>query len=199
MADRQAPPDPPGEDQSASKSTNWPIYAQGMAAIATGIAAIAALIIASITAYYTGSGFRDSHQQLLLNEQDQLTDWYSAAVTDLGSVSTGVRVGGIYLLRKVMLTDPSEQPVIVNILTAFIRANDPKPKPNNIDEELASLRGLPDSRPEADIQAALTVLAERNPVHDGGAVIDLNLTNLEGANLPNEGYWKLPTAELWQI
>jgi hypothetical protein len=65
--------------------------------IVQGFTAIAALIFAGVTLYYTGNGFNDSHQQLQLNEQGQVTDWYSAAITDLGSSSIDARVGGIYL------------------------------------------------------------------------------------------------------
>ncbi|MGH3167067.1 MAG: pentapeptide repeat-containing protein [Trebonia sp.] len=147
-----------------------------------GFTAIVALAFAGATLAYTGIGFRDSHQQLQLNEQGQTTDWYSAAITDLGSSSADARVGGIYLLQQVLRDAPAEQPVVIEILTAFIRDRVPIP-PTPVQQQ-ASLRGLPSVQPTADVQAALTVLANRNPGHDGGAAIDLNLTDLAGANLP---------------
>jgi uncharacterized protein YjbI with pentapeptide repeats len=143
------------------------------------IAAAAGVIFASITLFFTYSSFRES-------QQAEVTDWYSAAITDLGSSSTDARVGGIYLLQQVMDAAPAKQPVVIEILTTFIR--DHAPLPRNPIQQQASLRGLPIYRPAADVQAALTVLASRNPAYDNGAVIDLNLTNLTGANLPSANF-----------
>ncbi|HTX28459.1 MAG TPA: pentapeptide repeat-containing protein [Streptosporangiaceae bacterium] len=160
--------------ESSKKRRDWP---QKIIALAAAVA----LLGTAGTLYLTYRAFNDSHEQLVLNEQAQVTGWYSAAVTDLGSPSVDARVGGIDLLQQVMRDAPSEQPVVINILTTFIQ--DHAALPDKPIQQQASLRGLPVHRPEADVQAALTVLATRNPVHDGGAVIDLNLTNLTGANL----------------
>jgi hypothetical protein len=43
------------------------------------LTAVAALFAAAISLIYAGREFRDSHQQSELNQQGELTDWYSAA------------------------------------------------------------------------------------------------------------------------
>src|SRR5262245_27391468 len=60
-----------------------------------GLAAFIALIFAWVSINAT-------NDQLQLAEQGQITDRYNAAITNLGSPSVDVRLGGIYALQRIM-------------------------------------------------------------------------------------------------
>ncbi len=57
-----------------------------------GLAAVIALI-------FTALAVRATDTQLQITEQGQITDRYNAAITNLGSSSVDVRLGGIYALQ----------------------------------------------------------------------------------------------------
>jgi Pentapeptide repeats (8 copies) len=111
-----------------------------------------------------------SNEQAITLE-GQITDRYNTAVSDLGG-SADVRIGSIYALQRIMNDSPRDQPAIISVLSAYIRTRDLLPKDGHGPSQLAP-----------DITAALTVLAARNPRHDGTARIDLHNTDLTGANL----------------
>jgi len=74
-----------------------------------------------------------------------------------------------------MADSPQDQPSVINVLCAYIRTEAP-------------IRNAPrlakkEDSPPTNIQAALTAIATRNPAHDNGAVVDLDGTNLVGADL----------------
>ena len=82
-------------------------------------------------------------------EQGQFTDRYNAAITNLGSRSIDIRLGGIYALQRLMQDSPRDQPTIIAVLCAFVRDRTmPTRKPQK----------PPTIRPPTDIQAALTVV-----------------------------------------
>ena len=70
-----------------------------------------------------------------------------------------------------MRDSKSEQPAVVEVLSAFIRTNAP--------------RQLTSTTPSADVQAALTVLGARDQSHDGPGTVDLAYSHLAGAMLVN--------------
>ncbi|MEU0195951.1 pentapeptide repeat-containing protein [Streptomyces afghaniensis] len=109
-----------------------------------------------------------------LTREGQVTDRYNAAVTNIGEDSPEVRLGGIYALQRIMEDSPRDQPSIVNVLSTYIRNHAKKPK-----QALDALK----RQPASDVQAALTALGSRNPVHDGTARVDLRGANLSGTNL----------------
>lgn len=135
-------------------------------------------------------------KQYQLAESGQITDRFNAAVTNLGSSTMTIRLGGIYALQRIMRDSPSDQPALDRILTAFIRSRAPIATP-------ASPAAA--STPAVDTQAALTVLATRAPERDEAEqvtqpkldargtvvsevvfslrVIDLGSTELNGAAL----------------
>jgi pentapeptide repeat protein len=106
-----------------------------------------------------------------LNQSGQMTDRYAKAVEQLGNdTSDTVRIGGIYALERVMRDSLSDGPTILEVLTAFIRNRAP------FEEDVS--RG----RPDADVQAALTVVGRSHP----GArppVLDLRSVDLRGAEM----------------
>ena len=68
-----------------------------------GLAAVIALI-------FTYTAVRATGAQVQLSEQGQITDRYNAAITNLGSSSVDVRLGGIYALQRIMQDSPVTSP-----------------------------------------------------------------------------------------
>ena len=156
-------------------------------AATTAIAAIAAVFFTSM----------QSNDELGVTREGQITDRYTAAVSNLGDQSTEVRLGGIYALQRIMKGSPRDQPSIVDVLSAYIRTHARASGTKN---------SAFDRRPEADVQAAFEVLARRFPAHDATAKVDLRETYLPWIGLLRGGspdsayagtdYPRLPDANL---
>ncbi|MFC7615359.1 pentapeptide repeat-containing protein [Actinokineospora soli] len=144
--------------------TNWTTVA----------ALLTALAVAGATVF-TGISLSATRHQISVTEQGQYTDRFTKAVDQLdrtGPQHLQARLGGIYALERLARDSPRDQPTILEVLAAFIRTT----SPSNTDLE---------SSPHitADTQAALTVLARRNPDHDYNTVINLRGANLRSADL----------------
>ena len=140
--------------------------------IAITVAALPGLValIALVFAYLS---IRATNDQLQIAEQGQITDRYNAAITNLGSASTDVRLGGIYALQRLMQDSPRDQPTIIAVLCAFVRDHAP-----------ATAAGGNPNGPPTDIQAALTVVTIRNTANDSSTtLVDFSDTQLTGARL----------------
>lgn len=145
--------------------------------------------------YFTNKQVDATRRQLQIAEQGQITDRYNAAVTNLGSPSIEVRLGGVYALQHLMQDTPSYQPTIIAVLCAFVR--------NQTSPDVKPRAAQPPELP-TDIQAVLTVVGTRDTAHDGktthvdfdhtqiahGILIHLNLkgadftwANITGADL----------------
>jgi hypothetical protein len=146
-----------------------------VAIIVTALPGLAALIAVAFTfasVKATQNQVQIAHQEQIIAEQGQITDRYNAAITNLGSHSIDVRLGGIYALQRLMQDSPRDQPTVIAVLCAFVR------------DEAAKPAGPPGTPPPTDVQAALTVVGTRNAVHDGPRkVVDFNHTQLAYANL----------------
>jgi Pentapeptide repeats (8 copies) len=125
-----------------------------------------------------------------LAREGQVTDRYTAAVTQLGSKRLDVRIGGIYALGRVAHDSKTDHPTVMEVLAAFIREHSRKPWPRD------SL--VPGRHTRPDVQAALTVIGNRKVGQDvwrhifltdavlpRAQLFNTNLTNvrLAGANL----------------
>jgi uncharacterized protein YjbI with pentapeptide repeats len=133
-----------------------------------GLPGLAALIALFFT-YQQGHA---TDVQLQIAQQGQITDRYNAAITNLGSPSIEVRLGGIYALQPLMQDSSRDQPIVVAVLCAFVR-----------DQTKSSVRSpmrLTSQLP-TDIQAALTVIGTRNTANDGLTTV----VDLDRAQLPN--------------
>jgi len=123
---------------------------------------------------FTFLSIQETTAQIQVSVQGQITDRYNAAITNLGSSSIDVRLGGIYALQRIMQDSPRDQPSVVAVLCAFVR------------DHASNVVGTPGSipaHPRTDIQAALTVVGSRDAAHDGtSTVIDLSSTALVGAS-----------------
>jgi hypothetical protein len=143
------------------------------------VAALAVLGAAMITALYSERTTKLTLQAQALDRyreeivlQGQITDRYTKAIDQLGSETVEVRIGGIYALERIGKDSVRDQPVVMEVLAAYIRQHSRERWP--MGEAGADIPEQ--TRP--DVQAAITVIGRRDVVYDSG-VIDLT-----GANLP---------------
>jgi hypothetical protein len=117
-----------------------------------------------------------------LTEDKNVTDRFSKAVEMLADAKLEIRLGGIYSLERIAKDSKEDNPVVMEVLTAFIR-----------EKTTSEEYGKPDE-PTADIQSALTVIGRRNTESD---LEELNLCgcHLRGAYL--DGAY-LRMANLWE-
>jgi uncharacterized protein YjbI with pentapeptide repeats len=158
------------------------------------VGALAVLGAAALTAVYTWRATRSAlagqqidrdRQQIDRNRQEidrqaQITDRYTKAIDQLGSDRVDVRIGGIYALERLALDSDRDHPVVMEVLTAFVREHS---------REQAPAPPTPGQAPSAtqehavrpDIQAAITVIGRRHVTYDKGK-IDLSGAYLAGAD-----------------
>jgi uncharacterized protein YjbI with pentapeptide repeats len=146
-----------------------------IAATRTGLAGILAVMGAGVGLAYTARTYR-------LSREGHLTDRYTKAVEQLGSDKIEVRLGGIYALERLMRDSSTDQPTIVEVLAAYIRQHAPPASLDEAKRRESARSGIIADSPDADVQAALTVLRRRTAVAAEN-LIDLTGTHLAGANL----------------
>lgn len=126
------------------------------------LAAVGALLVSAMSIRYTEESVNATQDQLHIAEQGQITERFARAVEQLGSDTVDVRLGGIYALERVMRDSPSDHPIVMEILAAFIREHAPRANTPAVDKFKSD--GF--DRPTTDVQAALTVLGRRNTQND---------------------------------
>jgi uncharacterized protein YjbI with pentapeptide repeats len=189
-----APPRVPARRLSASRAasarvelaTSGPIELKpDRWQMATAIASLLSVLAVGVGLIVTNNYNRKQQQlgveQQQLSRQGQITDRFTKAVEQLGqsgSQKIDVRLGAIYALQRIMRDSRSDQPAVVDILSAFIRVHAPASR--RAPGKLFSAKPAP---PPVDIQAALTVLARRNPDLDGEGRVDLSQADLSQAAL----------------
>ncbi|WP_302893442.1 pentapeptide repeat-containing protein [Actinomadura luzonensis] len=95
---------------------------------------------------FTAGSLVYTARSLETSQEGQITDRYTKAVEQLSSKTIDVRLGAIYALQRLAQDSERDRRTIVNVMAAYVREHDPKPK---------AKRPL---RPKTDVQAALTVL-----------------------------------------
>jgi uncharacterized protein YjbI with pentapeptide repeats len=171
---------------------------QAMASARSAVLTLAAGLAGAAAFIFTWQNLKLARRQLTstenaqqktleITEQGQVTDRYTRAVEQIGSDKTDVRIGGIYALERVARDSSRDQPTIMEVLTAFVREHSRQ----HADTTNTSPTEPP-GPPAPDIQAALTVIARRDPDHDQGTLnladavlahADLTGAHLDGANL----------------
>jgi uncharacterized protein YjbI with pentapeptide repeats len=142
----------------------------GLAAVSLpGLAALAALL-------FTWMQVGQASKELRISEQGQITNRFNAAITNLGSDSLDVRLGGIYGLERIMQDSTRDHPTVVSVLTAYVRRHAPLPDAGTEKQQTAQ----PEDSPPTDIEAVMHVLAKR-PLEAGEVfALDLSRTDLRG-------------------
>ncbi|MFC9945135.1 pentapeptide repeat-containing protein [Streptomyces pratensis] len=133
-----------------------------------GLAALAALL-------FTWMQVGQANKQLRISEQGQITNRFNAAITNLGSDSVDVRLGGVYGLERIMQDSVRDHPTVVSVLTAYVRRHAPLPEAGvDRKQTVAPVVTLP-----TDVEAAMGVLAKR-PLEVETFGLDVNRTDLRG-------------------
>lgn len=140
-----------------------------MAVSLPGLAALAALL-------FTWMQVGQASKELRISEQGQITNRFNAAVTNLGSDSVDVRLGGIYGLERIMQDSARDHPTVVSVLTAYVRRHAPLPKSDTERKKTTA----PEETPPTDIEAVMNVLAERPLGVSEAFGLDLSRTELRG-------------------
>ena len=155
---------------------------QAIGTLLVGLAAITALL-------FTWQSINVTNGQLQVAQQGQITDRYNAAITNLGSPSVDVRLGGIYALQRIMQDSPRDQSTVVAVLCAFVRDHATAVTVRSTSPLASPYTSPAASRPLTDIQAALTVVGIRNTAYDGSTtVVDFTNAYLLGAYLPGANF-----------
>ncbi|MFJ8764370.1 pentapeptide repeat-containing protein [Streptomyces clavifer] len=140
-----------------------------MAVSLPGLAALAALL-------FTWMQVGQTSKELRIAEQGQITNRFNAAVTNLGSDSVDVRLGGIYALERIMQDSARDHPTVVSVLTAYVRRHARLPEVGAEKQQTTS----PGVSPSTDIEAVMNVLAERPLDVDEVFGLDVSRTDLRG-------------------
>jgi hypothetical protein len=123
--------------------------------------------------YFTARGFR-------LTREGHITDRFSKAIEQLGSDNMDVRIGGIYSLERIARDSTPDRETIINVLLTYIREHTKtghrQPSPEKI---------------EADVQAALSVIARRPDADKETQRLDLYHSGLNDADLSHGDFRKV--------
>lgn len=130
-----------------------------------------------------------------LDRAGQVTDRYAKAIALLASEKESERIGAVYALERIMADSARDHLTVIEVLAAFVRERAPLDRGNTL-RMRAKGRSIPGerlraqvssslvpSRPSADVQAAMTVLARRPRRHEPFE-IDLRRARLAGLELP---------------
>jgi uncharacterized protein YjbI with pentapeptide repeats len=137
--------------------------------------------VAVIGVGFTYLSVRATQTQVQITQQEQITDRYTAAITNLGSKPIEVRLGGVYALQRIMQDSPRDQPTVIAVLCAFTRDHTASP--------IRRTKSSPFPAQPTDIQAALTVIGTRDRANDGsGTLVNLQDSQLGDALLAHEDF-----------
>uniref|UniRef100_A0AAU3I5V3 Pentapeptide repeat-containing protein n=1 Tax=Streptomyces sp. NBC_01393 TaxID=2903851 RepID=A0AAU3I5V3_9ACTN len=120
------------------------------------------------------------NRELAISEQGQITNRFNNAIKNLGSTSLDIRLGGIYALERIMHDSARDHQTVTSVLSAYARQHSPVPAPGT----KVSLPTKPTL--QVDIQAVMTVLANRGSDRGRGTPIDLSRTALQGMQLAGD-------------
>ncbi|MFE7271191.1 pentapeptide repeat-containing protein [Streptomyces sp. NPDC057623] len=135
-----------------------------------GVAALATLA-------FTWVSVSQVSEELTISEQGQIADRYDKAMERLDDGSANIRRGAIFSLQGIMEDSPRQQPAVIYALSEYIRTHATEKPAKNTSKNPSKTEKAP------DIQAALSVLGQRDPAHDGDRPIDLRGVQLAGVDL----------------
>lgn len=141
------------------------------------------------------AGLYSSVETFDLSRQGQITDRFTKAIEQLGAQDAHeqpkieVRLGGIYALERIARDSQRDHPVIMEVLTAYVRKNLPRSdSERQVEDRMGISRSdekkIPQAagaNPREDIRAVLTVLGRRVQKYDSRPP-DLTYVDLSGAD-----------------
>lgn len=178
------------------KVVEWPTWRP--------ILGVGAVITALLTAYGVVTAVDQSNRTLEVTREGQIAERFGKAVEQLSSDKPDVVLGGIYSLEDIAQESPSDQPAVMDVLSAFVRARNPltwkEPRLTAANLPVLTETGEPmidtkvcvpedtssvNLQRDHEVQAALTAIVTRDDRHDGSRPIDLSDACLATANLSN--------------
>jgi hypothetical protein len=170
--------------QSAGPSGAPPTLTPGERLTAAHNARFLIVSIAGALVVLTGLAFTAFNYRLA--HRGQATERFTQALERLGSDELYVRIGGIHALQRLLRDSASLHTDIVEVLVAFIRERAPHVKNADATHNPVWPRSATPTEPAADVQAALTAIANRprrpTPTHNR---INLAHLHLQFAHLPH--------------
>lgn len=153
-----------------------PIVVSALISAAATLVGVGGTVVVAIAGFRsTSKTNRDTLNSVL---EGQVTDRYTKAIEQLGSDKIDVRTGGIYALERIAHDSAKDHPVVMEMLTAFIREHSREqwPPPGH--------QGQTRRWTRRDVQAAVTVIGRRDAEHDiPGRSLDLYYANLTRASI----------------
>lgn len=142
--------------------------------------------------YFTWRRVEISQETLETQQDQQVTERFTRAIDQLGQTDDKgrkkleIRLGGIYALERIAWDSPGrDYSTVIEVLTAYVRANAPYSPKTSPDTETNKQNDSP-REPSADIQAILDVLGRRKEdrvPEEFRVRPDLRRTDLRRANL----------------
>ena len=142
--------------------------------------------------YFTWRRVEISQKTLETQQDQQVTERFTRAIDQLGATDDDgeprleIRLGGIYALERIAWDSPGrDYSTVIEVLTAYVRANAPYSPKTSPDTETNKQNDSP-REPSADIQAILDVLGRRKEdrvPEEFRVRPDLRRTDLRRANL----------------
>ncbi len=118
--------------------------------------------------------------QLVTSQEGQVTERFTRAIDQLGSDQLVVRLGGIFALERIAKDSPGDAAAVAEVLSAYVRQHAQVPDTGPWEREPTpahlQLRA-------ADVQSALTILAQGTLLPGGGERHRLLSVDLRRANL----------------
>ncbi|MFI0914348.1 pentapeptide repeat-containing protein [Streptomyces abikoensis] len=110
-------------------------------------------------------------KEVRVTEHGEITNRYNTAITNLGSRSPYIRMGGVYALDRIMHDSSRDERAIIPVLSEYVHKEAPHPPEGPPSKE---------SRITVDVQAALSVIGDRPTGSQTGDLVDLNGVDLRG-------------------
>jgi hypothetical protein len=114
--------------------------------------------------YFTARGFQ-------LTREGHITERYAKAIEQLGNPNADVRIGGIYALERIARDSKTDRETIIEVLTTFVR-----------EHTRSGYKTPADTKAEADVQAAITVIARRPNTNTKTSRLDFYHSGLNGVD-----------------
>jgi len=155
--------------------------------------------------YFTWRRVEISQKTLETQQDQQVTERFTRAIDQLGATDDDgeprleIRLGGIYALERIAWDSPGrDYSTVVEVLTAYVRANAPYPPKGSPDPGAVANEASEQKEPSADIQAILDVLGRREEdrvpeeyrVRPDLRRTDLFRANLTKANLTEANFFR---------
>ncbi len=161
-----------------------------LAQIIGGLALLSGLYFTFRNAKTAQENIKLMQENLRITEEGKITERFSKAVELLGSDELELRLGGIYALERIARDSQKDHWTVMEVLTAFVRANSHKKLEQ---PELAEQKS---EKPREDIQAVLTLIGNREWVEtEENKKLNLHAVNLANYNLKGLNFNKANFSE----